>query len=73
MGTEDRRHQGITLIDPDTKEEYLYFVPRNYVGAVTDALFEYYIKRLFTINKEWEPGKMDTLWEELVQNQLFHI
>ena len=27
MGTEDRRHQGITLIDPDTKEEYLHFVP----------------------------------------------
>jgi hypothetical protein len=47
MGTEDGRHQGITLIDLDTKEEYLHFVLRNYVGAVTDALFEYYIKRSF--------------------------
>jgi hypothetical protein len=46
-GTKDGRHQGITLIDLDTNEEYLHFVPRNYVGAVTDALFEYYIKRFF--------------------------
>jgi sulfite reductase (NADPH) hemoprotein beta-component len=58
MGTEDGRHQGIPLIDPDTKEEYLHFVPRNYVGAVIDALFEYYIKNCSTINKECEPGKM---------------
>ncbi len=57
MGTEDGRHQGITLIDLDTKEEYLYFCTRNYVGAVTDALFEYYIKDCFTINKECEPRK----------------
>jgi hypothetical protein len=34
MGTEDGRHQGIPLIDPDTKEECLHFVPRNYGGTV---------------------------------------
>jgi hypothetical protein len=58
MGTEDGRHQGIPLIDPDTKEEYLHFVPRKYVATVTDALFEYYIKNRSTINEECEPGKM---------------
>src|SRR5918992_1616205 len=58
MGTEDGRHQGIPLIDPDTKEEYLHFVPRKYVATVTDALFEYYIKNCSTIDEECEPGKM---------------
>jgi sulfite reductase beta subunit-like hemoprotein len=58
MGTEDGRHQGIPLIDPDTKEEYLHFVPRGYIATVTDALFEYYIKNCSTINEECEPGKM---------------
>jgi hypothetical protein len=58
MGTEDGRHQGTPLIDPDSKEEYLHFVPRKYVATVTDALFEYYIKNCSTIYEECEPGKM---------------
>jgi sulfite reductase beta subunit-like hemoprotein len=43
MGTEDGRHQGEPLIDPDTKEQYLRFVSRKDVATITDALFEYYI------------------------------
>jgi sulfite reductase (NADPH) hemoprotein beta-component len=44
MGTEDGRHQGGPLIDSDTKEQYLRFVPRKDVAAVTDTLFEFFIK-----------------------------
>lgn len=44
MGTEDGRHQGGPLMDPDTAEQYLHFVPRKDVATVTDALFEYYAK-----------------------------
>ncbi|MBI5133455.1 MAG: nitrite/sulfite reductase [Thaumarchaeota archaeon] len=43
MGTEDAKHQGKPLTDPDTEEQYLHLVPRKDVAAVTDALFEYYI------------------------------
>jgi sulfite reductase (NADPH) hemoprotein beta-component len=43
MGTEDGKYQGGPLIDPDTREQYLHFVPRKDVATVTDALFEYYI------------------------------
>jgi sulfite reductase beta subunit-like hemoprotein len=42
MGTQDGRHQGAPLVDPDTGEEYLHFVPRKDVGTITDSLFEYY-------------------------------
>ena len=44
MGTQDGRHQGIPLVDPDTGEQYLHFVSRKDVSTITDALFEYYIK-----------------------------
>ncbi len=44
FGTEDARHQGGPLVDPDTNEEYLRFVPRKDVPRVTDALFEYYVR-----------------------------
>ena len=71
MGTEDGRHQGIPLIDPDTKEEYLHFVPRKYVATVTDALFEYYIKNRSTINEECEPGKMGYFMRRIVQTKYF--
>jgi sulfite reductase beta subunit-like hemoprotein len=37
MGTEDGKHQGGPLIDPDTKEEYLHSVPRNDVTRVTNG------------------------------------
>ncbi len=43
MGTEDGRHQGVPLRDPNTEEQYLHFVPREDVAAVTEALFEYYV------------------------------
>jgi sulfite reductase (NADPH) hemoprotein beta-component len=45
MGTEDGRHQGGPLIDPDTKEQYLRFVPRKDVATVTDTLFEFFYKK----------------------------
>jgi hypothetical protein len=41
METEDGRHQGGPLIDSDTKEQYLRFVPRKDVAIVTDTLFEF--------------------------------
>lgn len=41
-GTEDGRHLGGLLIDPETQEIYLKTVPRKDVAAVTDALFEFY-------------------------------
>ncbi len=44
MGTEDGRHQGGPLMDPDTEEQYLHLVPRKDVATVTDILFEYYVK-----------------------------
>ena len=56
MGTEDGRHQGGPLIDPDTKEQYLHFVPRKDVATVTDALFEFYIRN--RSKEEERPGGM---------------
>jgi sulfite reductase beta subunit-like hemoprotein len=56
MGTEDGRHQAGPLIDPYTKEQYLHFVPRKDVAAVTDVLFEYYIKN--KSKQEERPGGM---------------
>lgn len=58
MGTEDGRHQGMPLMDPDTNEQYLHFVPRKEVERVTDALFEYYVKNCSIINQGYGPGKM---------------
>lgn len=56
MGTEDAKHQGKPLTDPDTEEQYLHFVPRKDVAAVTDALFEYYIAN--RSQEEARPGGM---------------
>jgi len=44
FGTEDAKHQGVSLMDPDTEGQYLHLVPRKDVVTVTDALFEYYYK-----------------------------
>ncbi|MEM4311291.1 MAG: hypothetical protein QXX95_02770 [Nitrososphaerales archaeon] len=55
-GTEDGRHQGGPLIDPDTKEAYLQSVPRKDVATVTDALFEFYISN--RLPEEARPGGM---------------
>ncbi|MDA4113631.1 MAG: nitrite/sulfite reductase [Thaumarchaeota archaeon] len=41
-GTEDGRHQGGPLLDPNTGEMYLRLVPRSEVPKVTEALFEFY-------------------------------
>ena len=32
------------LMDPDSKEQYLHFVPRKDVAEVTDVLAEFYMK-----------------------------
>ncbi|MGH9910228.1 MAG: nitrite/sulfite reductase, partial [Nitrososphaerales archaeon] len=56
MGTEDAKHQGKPLADPGTDEQYLHFVPRKDVAAVTDALFEYYIAN--RSQEEARPGGM---------------
>lgn len=42
-GTEDGRHQGGPLIDPETQETYRRAVPREEVATVTDALLEFYV------------------------------
>ncbi|MGH7381269.1 MAG: nitrite/sulfite reductase [Candidatus Methylomirabilales bacterium] len=42
-GTEDGKHQGEPLRDPETGEMYLRSVPRAEVAKVTDALFEFYV------------------------------
>jgi sulfite reductase beta subunit-like hemoprotein len=57
MGTEDGRHQGGPLIDPDTKEQYLHFVPRKDVATVTDTLFEFCIRNRSN-EEEHRPGGM---------------
>jgi sulfite reductase (ferredoxin) len=56
MGTEDGKHQGGPLIDPNTKEQYLHFVARNEVATVTDALFELYLED--RSKEEDRPGGM---------------
>jgi len=56
MGTQDGRHQGIPLVDPDTGKQYLHFVPRKDVGIITDFLFEYYIRN--RSEEEDRPGGM---------------
>jgi sulfite reductase beta subunit-like hemoprotein len=60
MGTEDGRHQGGPLIDSDSKEQYLRFVPRKDVATVTDTLFEFFIKNRSKEGGEEEirPGGM---------------
>lgn len=55
-GTQDGKHQGVQLIDPDTGEQYLHFVPRMYVTTVTDLLFEYYVRN--RSEEEDRPGGM---------------
>src|SRR5919197_732328 len=60
MGTEDGRHQGGSLVDPDSKEQYLRFVPRKDVATVTDTLFEFFIKNRAKegVGEEIRPGGM---------------
>jgi sulfite reductase beta subunit-like hemoprotein len=56
-GTEDGRHQGGSLIDPDTPDKiYLRNVPRKDVVTVTDALFEFYASN--RLPEEARPGGM---------------
>jgi len=55
-GTEDGKHQGGLLIDPETQEIYLKTVPRNEVPTVTDALFEYYSSE--RLDEEKRDGSM---------------
>jgi len=56
-GTEDGRHQGGSLIDPDTPDKiYLRNVPRKDVAIVTDALFEFYASN--RLPEEARPGGM---------------
>ena len=62
-GTEDGRHQGGPLVDPDTGEMYLRSVPRNEVAAVTDALFEFYVAERSP--EEARPGGMGYFFRRL--------
>jgi sulfite reductase (NADPH) hemoprotein beta-component len=56
-GTEDGRHQGGSLIDPDTPDKiYLRNVLRKDVATVTDALFEFYASN--RLSEEARPGGM---------------
>jgi sulfite reductase (NADPH) hemoprotein beta-component len=56
MGTEDGRHQGRPLKDPNTGEIYLRMVKRQDVGMITDVLFEFYIAN--RTPDESKPGGM---------------
>ena len=58
MGTEDGRHQGEPLLDSDSKEQYLRFVPRKDIAIVTDTLFEFYIKNRSKEGEEMRAGGM---------------
>ncbi|MDO8674832.1 MAG: nitrite/sulfite reductase [Candidatus Omnitrophota bacterium] len=42
MGTEDARHQGLSLVSPDGNDIYLRSIPRERVAAVLDALFKFW-------------------------------
>jgi sulfite reductase beta subunit-like hemoprotein len=44
-GTEDGRHQGGYIVDPQTKQIYMRMVPRKDVPKVTGALFEFYVSK----------------------------
>ena len=55
-GTEDTRHQGEALIDPDTYDVYLRNVPKNEVANVTSALLEFYVAN--KLPEEDRPGGM---------------
>ncbi len=55
-GTEDGRHLGGPLIDPETQELYLHVVPRKEVATVTEVLFDYYVKERSV--DEAKPGGM---------------
>src|SRR5215467_1753155 len=48
--------KGTPLVDPDTGEQYLHFVPRKDVAIITDFLFEYYIRN--RSEEEDKPGGM---------------
>ncbi|MEM3084367.1 MAG: hypothetical protein QXP61_04675, partial [Nitrososphaerales archaeon] len=56
FGTEDARYQGEPLVDPDTGEHYLRYVPKKHVAAITNALFEYYVRN--RSREDDKPGGM---------------
>jgi len=55
-GTEDGRNLGGPLLDPETHEAYLHFVPRSEVATVTEVLFEFYLGN--RTSEETRPGTM---------------
>lgn len=68
FGTEDARHQGGPLIDPDTEEHYLRMVPRKDVAKVTDVLFEYYVNN--RNEEEAKPGGMGYFFRRVGSKQI---
>ncbi len=56
-GTEDGRHQGGYIVDPQTKQIYMRMVPREQVPKVTSALFEFYVSK-GTPEELSKPGQM---------------
>jgi len=65
-GTEDGRHQGGPLVNPDTQEGemvYLRNVPKKDVATVTDALFEFYVSN--RLAEEARPGGMGYLFRRV--------
>lgn len=62
-GTEDGRHLGGLLIDPETQEIYLKTVARNDVAVVTDALFEFYVSQ--RLDDEKQSGSMGYFFQRV--------
>ena len=56
-GTEDGRHQGGYVADPETHQIYMRMVPRKDVPKVTSALFEFYVAN-GTQEELSKPGQM---------------
>jgi hypothetical protein len=56
-GTEDGRHQGGYIVDPQTKQIYMRMVSRKDVPKVTSALFEFYVSK-GTPDELSQPGQM---------------
>jgi len=73
MGTEDGRHQGGPLIDSNSKEQYLRFVPRKEVASVTDTLFEFFIKnRSKEREEEMRSGGMGYFLRRIGEKEIIH-
>jgi len=62
-GTEDGRNLGGPLLDTETHEAYLHFVPRSEVATVTEVLFEFYLGN--RTSEETRPGTMGYFFKRI--------